>query len=46
MSGYNVTLLRNNVTYMATPLFQEDLLVLVQAPSRMQVGHSIGYFMV
>jgi hypothetical protein len=27
---------------MATPLFEEDLLVLVQAPSRMQVGHSIG----
>ncbi|MFV8332614.1 SusC/RagA family TonB-linked outer membrane protein [Flavobacterium sp. GSP14] len=43
--GYNVTVLRNNVTYMGTPFIDGGSFgISQQAPSRMQVGHSIGYF--
>jgi TonB-linked SusC/RagA family outer membrane protein len=43
--GYNVTVLRNNVTYMGTPFIEGGSFGIgQQAPSRMQVGHSIGYF--
>lgn len=43
--GYNVTVLRNNVTYMGTPFIAGGSFGIgQQAPSRMEVGHSIGYF--
>ena len=43
--GYNVTVLRNNVIAMGTPFIQGGSFGIgQQAPSRMQVGHSIGYF--
>ncbi|MBX9887709.1 MAG: TonB-dependent receptor [Flavobacteriaceae bacterium] len=43
--GYNVTLLRNEVTQMGTPFIEGGSFGIGQlAPSRMQVGHSIGYF--
>jgi hypothetical protein len=43
--GYNVTVLKNNVTYMGTPFIESGSFGIGQlAPSRMEVGHSIGYF--
>ena len=43
--GYNVTVLRNEVTQMGTPFIDGGSFGIgQQAPSRMQVGHSIGYF--
>jgi hypothetical protein len=43
--GYNVTVLRNNVTYMGAPFIERGSFVLT-APSRMQAGYPIGIFMV
>jgi TonB-linked SusC/RagA family outer membrane protein len=43
--GYNVTVLRNNVTAMGTPFIEGGAFGIGQlAPSRMRVGNSIGYF--
>ena len=43
--GYNVTVLRNNVIAMGTPFIPGGSFGIgQQAPSRMEVGHSIGYF--
>ncbi len=43
--GYNVTLLRNEVTYMGTPFIAGGSFGIGQLPpARMEVGHSIGYF--